>query len=215
MAAWYSSKAFPTPSQSPPSHPLDPSLCSQQKPSPRDCSIIPKLQLITAAPSRGPASLSGVCMAEARTVWFSFHLGCHRLAVWFSALNVSSLTQAIAPMWESDPCFSHWTPCPTRGRSSSTHTLVLPLVPSAYWVLHDSIYHFPVVRYSWPLSVGVLHALLCLKVYSWCIHGERRTLCPATPLPSCSFLYFFYKVNINITDQNKYYLVLIWFLGKI
>ena len=42
------------PLQSPPSHPVDLSLCSQQQPSPWDCSTIPKLQLPAAAPSRGP-----------------------------------------------------------------------------------------------------------------------------------------------------------------
>ena len=41
-----------------------------------------------------------------------------------------------------------------------------PLVPSSYRVLHDSIYSFPLVRYSCLLSTGILHALLCLKVYS-------------------------------------------------
>ena len=56
------------PPQSPPSHPLNLSLHSQQKPSPWDCSTIPKLQLSAAAPSRGPASLSRVRMAAARTV---------------------------------------------------------------------------------------------------------------------------------------------------
>ena len=91
---------------SPPSHHLDLFLCSQQQPSPWDCSTIPKPQLPAAAPSRGPASLSGVCMAAARTVWFSFHLGCHRSAVSLSALNVSPLTQTIAPLWGSDPCFN-------------------------------------------------------------------------------------------------------------
>ena len=52
-----------------------------------------------------------VHMAAARTVWFSFHLGCHRSAVSLSALNVSPLTQTVALMWGSDPCFSsatHW-----------------------------------------------------------------------------------------------------------
>ena len=44
--------------------------------------------------------------------------------------------------------------------------LFFPLVPSSYRVLHASIYSFPLVRYSYPLSAGVLHALLCLKVYS-------------------------------------------------
>ena len=55
------------PPQSPPSHPLHPSLHSQQLPLPWDCSTIPKLQLPATAPSRGPESLSGVCMAAART----------------------------------------------------------------------------------------------------------------------------------------------------
>ena len=56
------------PPQSPPSHPLDLSLCSQQQPLPWDCSTIPKLQLPAAAPSRGSTSLFKVCMVEARTV---------------------------------------------------------------------------------------------------------------------------------------------------
>ena len=47
-----------------PSHPLDPSL----HPSPWDCSKIPKSQLPGSAPSRGPVSLSVVCMAVVRTV---------------------------------------------------------------------------------------------------------------------------------------------------
>ena len=54
--------------QSPPSHPLDPSLCSQWQLLSWDCSTIPKFQFLAAAPSRGPVSLSGVCAAAARTV---------------------------------------------------------------------------------------------------------------------------------------------------
>ena len=41
-----------------------------------------------------------------------------------------------------------------------------PLVSSSYQVLHDSIYSFPLVKYSCLLSAGVLHGLLCLKMYS-------------------------------------------------
>ena len=47
------------PRQSPPSHPLDPSLCSQQQPSPWDCSPSPKLQLPAAVPARGPTLCLG------------------------------------------------------------------------------------------------------------------------------------------------------------
>ena len=56
------------PPQSSPSHPLDLSLCSQQQPWPWYCSTISKLQLPAAAPSRGPAPLSQLCVAAARTV---------------------------------------------------------------------------------------------------------------------------------------------------
>ena len=93
MAAWLSSTAISH--QSPPSHPLDPSLCSQQQHSPWDCSTTPKLQLPATAPAKEPAYPSEVCMAATRTAWFSFHLDCHRSVVSLSALNISPLTQTI------------------------------------------------------------------------------------------------------------------------
>ena len=68
--------------------------------------------------------------------------------------------------------------------------LFFPLVSSSYWVLRGSIYSFPLVRYSCPLSAGVLHLLLCLKVYSWSICGQRCTPRPST-LPPSGSLYIF------------------------
>ena len=41
--------------------------------------------------------------------------------------------------------------------------LSFPLVPPSYRVLRGSICSFLLVRYSCPLSAGVLHALLCLR----------------------------------------------------
>ena len=79
--------------------------------------------------------------------------------------------------------------------------LFFPLLPSSYWVLHGSVYSFLLVRYSSPLSAGVLHALLCLKVCSWYIHWERYTPCPPTPLPSCSSLLCF---SILIYYQKEF-----------
>jgi len=59
--------------------------------------------------------------------------------------------------------FPHW---PRAGLVLLT-LLFFPLLPaSSYRVLLRSIYSFPLVRSSCPLSAGVLHALLCLKVYS-------------------------------------------------
>ena len=86
-------------------------------------------------------------------------------------------------------------PYPPRTGPVLLTLLFFPLVPSSYRVLHDSIYSFPLVRYSWLLSTDVLHALLCLKVCSWCICGERCTPCPPAPLPSCSLSNFFFLVR--------------------
>ena len=62
-------------------------------------------------------------------------------------------------------------PPPAQGRSSPTHT---PVSPQFLVLLSFAcVYSFPLVRDSCPLSAGVLHALLCLKVYSWCIRGEE------------------------------------------
>ena len=92
------------PPESPPSHPLNLSLHSQQQPLPFDCSTIPKLQLPAAAPSRGPVSLSGVCMAVARTV-ILITVSLPQISCFTLSLQVYPLTQIIAPMWGSDPCF--------------------------------------------------------------------------------------------------------------
>ena len=79
-------------------------------------------------------------------------------------------------------------PHPPRAGPVLLTLLFSPLVLSSYWVLRGPIYSFPLIRHSYPLSAGVLHALLCLKVYSWCIPGERCTPRPPTPPPSCSLL---------------------------
>ena len=147
-------------SQSPPSHPLNLSLSSQQQPSPWDFSTIPRLQLPATAPSSRLASLSGECVAAARTVWFSFHLGCHRSAVSLSALNVSPLTQF--PRCRDQTCFSS----PTHWGQIQSSTPGFPLFPLSYQVLHGSIYPFPLGMSSCSCSAGVLCALLCL-MYPW------------------------------------------------
>ena len=91
--------------------------------------------------------------------------------------------------------------CPHLLRAGPVLLTLLFFSPSPFILLSFvcSIYSFPLVRSSCPLSAGVLHALLCLKLYSWCICGERHTPCPPTPLPflylpiiwlDCSFLWY-------------------------
>ena len=150
------------PPRSPPSCPLHTSLHSQQQPSPWDCSTIPKLQLPAATPSKGPADLCRVCMAAARTVCFSFYLGCHRSAASLSALNVSSDSDScpdvgIRPLLQ----FPH----PPRAGPVLV-TLFSSLVPLAYRDFACFYIFFLLIKYSCLLPTGVLHALLCLKVYS-------------------------------------------------
>ena len=108
-------------------------------------------------------------------------LGCHS-QLFHSRPSVFLLWLRQLP-WCGDQT-SASVPPPTQGRSVPTNTPVF--LHSSYQVLRGSIYSFPLVRYSCMLSAGVLHAILCLKVYSWCTHGERCIPHPPTPLPSCS-----------------------------
>ena len=83
-------------------------------------------------PSREPESLSGACTAPARTVWFSFHLGCYRSAVSLLALNVSPPTQTIARGAQ----VSVSVPLPAEDRSSPNTSAFSPssfVLPSFVW----------------------------------------------------------------------------------
>ena len=163
-----------------------PSIClsldSQQQPSHWDCSTIPKLQLPVTVPSRRPSFLPSV-------------YGCGKdclILIPFRLPQISCFTFSLKCFSDSDNCPAVGIrrllqfPLSPRAGPVLLTLLFFPLVPLSYWVLCGSIYSFPLVRSSCPLSAVVLHALLCLKVYSWCIHGERCTPCQPTPLPSCS-----------------------------
>ena len=114
------------PPQSPPSQPLNPSLRSQLQPSPGDCSTIPKLQL--------PAAAVWGMYGCGKDVWISFCLGCHRLALSLSSLNVLWLRQ-LPPCGDRNAAS---VPPPAEGRSSRTNSPVLPpssfLLQSFAWV---------------------------------------------------------------------------------
>ena len=121
-------------------------------------------------------------MAAARTVWFSFHLGCHRSAVSLSALNVSPLTQM--------PQCGNWTPAsvppPTEGRSNPTNCLLFP--PSSF-ILRSFVW----VYIFFSAGEVLLSTLSCCSPYTsvsegvfLMYRGERCIPHPPTPPPSCS-----------------------------
>ena len=167
---------FPSVAGFPPQSPHFPSGCLPKvNRNPR-----PRIALQSLHPSSQPlcllGDLSGVCMAAARIVGvilipfklsqisFTLSIRC------FSSHPKSCPDVGIKPLLQ----FPH----PLRAGPVLLTLLTLlffPLLPSSYWILHGSIYSFPVVRYSCPLLACVLQALLCLKVYSWCIRGERCT----------------------------------------
>ena len=172
-------QAFPTTISSLTS--LDPSLHSQQQPWLLGRSTIPKLQLPAAVPTRGPASLSGVCMVSGKDCLILIPFRLPQISCFTLSLKCFSSDPDSCPDVGIGPL-----PTPPRAGPVLLILLCFPLVPSSYRVLWGSIYSFPLVRYSCQLSAGVLHALLCPKVYSWCICRERCTPCPPTLPPSRS-----------------------------
>ena len=86
-------------------------------------------------------------------------ISCFTLTLKYFSSDLDNCPDAgIGPM----PQFPH----PPRAGPVLLTLLFFPLVPSFCRVLCGSVYSFLLVRYSCPLSAGVLHTLLCLKVCS-------------------------------------------------
>ena len=94
---------------------------------------------------------------------FSFHLGCHKSAVFTLSLKCFSSDSDNCPNVGIRPLLQ-FRLLPRAGPVLQT-LLFFPLAPLSYRVLCGSIYSFPLVRYSCLLSADVLHVLLYLKVY--------------------------------------------------
>ena len=163
------------PPQSPPSHALHPSLCSQQQPLPWDCSTRLKLQLPATAPSRGPAPVRGM-------------YGCSKdclILIPFMLSQIScfplSLKCFSSDLHNCPDVFPH----PLRAGLLLLTLLFFPLVPSSYRVLCGSVYSFPLVRYSCLLSlVSCRHSCVwrCILMYPW-----RETYSTSTYSSAISF----------------------------
>ena len=86
------------------------------------------------------------------------------------------------------PC-GDWNPASftslAEGMSSPPDTPVFP--PTSFMLLNFVWFYICFSTGQVLLSAlsWCMHALLCRKVYSWWIHGERCTPCSPTPLPSC------------------------------
>ena len=165
------------PPQFTPSHPLDPSLCSQQQPSPWDCTTIPKFQLPATA-------LSRVYMTVARTVWFSFGSGCHRPAVSLSALSVSPLTRTIAPCGDQTPAS---VAPPTEGRASPTNT---PIFPLSSFILPSFKSVGLYILFSWSSTPVCSERMLCMQFCVWGIFlmSVLLSYCCCNKLPKSYWL---------------------------
>ena len=122
------------PPQSPPSHPLHPSLHSQQQPSPWGCSASPNS-------SSQPLPLPGDLCPCPGCVWLRQALILipfrpPQLSCFTVRIKRLSSDSDIRPMWASVPAS---VPPPAEGRTGPTNTPVFPLVPSSYRVLCGSI----------------------------------------------------------------------------
>ena len=120
---------LPFPPQSPPSHPLGPSLSSQQQPSPWDCSTYLNSSsqlrhlLKDQHPCRGTYGCGKDCL-------ISVHSGCHKSTISLSALNVSPLIQTVGLDVGIRPLFQF--PHPLRVGPVLVTLLFFPLVPLSY-----------------------------------------------------------------------------------
>ena len=145
----------PPPPQYPPSPPLHLSAVSS---SPRP-GIAPQSLNSSSQPLR---HLGYVWLQQGCLILIPFRLpqmSCFTLSLkCFSSDSDNCPAVGIGPLLQ----FPH----PPRAGPALLTLPFFPLVPSSYRVLHGSMYSFPLVRYSCPHSAGVLHALLCLRVYS-------------------------------------------------
>ena len=106
-----------------------------------------------------PVVLSRVCMAATRTVWFSFHLGCHRSAVSLSALSVSPLIRKLP--WCGDR-----TPASVlllgRGQVQANWNLFFLLLPSSYRVC-VGLY----ILFCWSGTPVPSQLVFCMHFWVW------------------------------------------------
>ena len=108
--------------------------------------------------------------AASQISWTEPSIDIMSALTWCSWGPISYTSSYASSVPNKCPIVGIWPP---RYRSNPAHSLLFPSLPLSYWVVHGSIYYIPVVRDSCLFSAGVLQDLLHLKMYSWCICGER------------------------------------------
>ena len=157
---------------------------------------IPSIHLSTvnSSPCSGIAPQTPVpiyCVFQGICVPVQNMCGCGKdcpILIPFRLPQISCLTFSLKCFSsDSDKCSNVETrpllkfPHPLRAGPVLWTLLFSRLLPSSYWILCGSIYSSLLVRYSCLLSAGVLHVLLCQKVYSWGMQGKKCTPYPPTP----------------------------------
>ena len=128
------------------------------------------------------------------------HISCFTLSLkCFSSDSDNCPSVGIGPLLQ----FSH----PMRG---DPVLLTLLLFPPGSFILPSFVVIYILFLWSGTpvLSQLVFCMHFCLKVYSWCIRGERCTPHPPTPPPSCSSLKSIFYSIWNI-------FVIIWYNARI
>ena len=105
-------------------------------------------------------------------------------------------------------------PPPAQGGFSPSNTF-FPLVPSSCRVLRESVYSFPLVRSSCPLSDGVLHACTSASEAVFLMYPWRETYSTSTyssailfsPLIILVLMAFLYLIIIqkSLLYQEKHF----------
>ena len=116
-------------------------------------SIRPSSPLPCVPGELGPCP-GNLVLQQGLSVWFSLHSDCHK-----SAAALSNSLKCFPDLKLLQ--FPH---PPSAGPAHSPS--LFPSLLSSYRVLPGSIYSFPVVRDSCPISAVVLQCLLHLKMYS-------------------------------------------------
>ena len=158
-------------------------------------SICSSSHLLCIPVDLGP-SLGYIGLQHGLSLWISHcHSDCHRSAASFSnGVKCFPSVQPCCPYMDISLLLQLAHPLSV---GPVLLTPSFPLPSFILWVLHGSVYSFPVIMDSCQLSAGALWHLLHPKMYSWCIHRERCT-------PHLPFRLFPYSFSLQASKLGEH-----------